>query len=335
MKQVTRQKRKKKKSIFRKILLLLLLIAIGCAIYFGYMFYKTYQAANESYQELERGEKSNLREEAVQLSNDPVSILFIGVENYSSGNAGGRTDSILVGTFNPDDQTMKLLSIPRDARVEIPGKERKAKINSAYGSGGIETTIETVENLLDIPIDYYATVNFNGFKEIIDEVGGVKVEVPFDFWEYTDNHPREKVYFKEGPMSLDGEEALAYARMRKRDPRGDFGRNDRQKQIVMSTIDSLFKPNNLLKIDDVSKHIGENVETNIRVSEGLAFANKYKNFNSKDIDQITLEGTDSTIGGAYYFIPGEESLQEVQTELKQHLDQDASSDNTSLNTSQQ
>ncbi|WP_191566708.1 LCP family protein [Metabacillus idriensis] len=321
MKQVTRQKRKKKKSVFRKILLLLLLIALGCAVYFGYMFFKTYQAANESYQGLERGEKSNLREEAVKLSNDPVSILFIGVEDYSSGGAGGRTDSVLVGTFNPKDQTMKLLSIPRDTRVEIPGKDRKGKINSAYGSGGIETTIETVENLLDIPIDYYATVNFDGFKEIIDEVGGVKVEVPFDFWEYTDVKPRQKIYFKEGLMDLNGEEALAYARMRKRDPRGDFGRNDRQKQIVMSTIDSLFKPNNLLKIDDVSKHIGQNVETNIRVSEGLAFATKYKNFNSNDIDQTSIKGTDANIGGAYYFIPDEESLMEIKSELKQHLEQ--------------
>ncbi|KEZ48766.1 LCP family protein [Metabacillus indicus] len=316
------QKKKRKNSIFRRILGLLLLIAIISGAYFGYLFYTTYQAANESYTELERGNKSKLREQEVQLSNDPVSILFIGVEDYSSGGQGGRTDSILVGTFNPKTQNMKLLSIPRDTRVEIPGTGRSSKINSAYGKGGIETTIDTVENLLNIPIDYYATVNFEGFKEIVDEVGGVTVDVPFDFWEYTDTKPRQKIYFKEGKAKLDGEEALAYARMRKRDPRGDFGRNDRQKQIVMSTIDSILKPNNLLKIDDVSRHIGQNVETNIRVSEGLAFANKYKNFNSKDIDQLTLEGSDATIGGGYYFIPSEESIITIQSELKQHLEAD-------------
>ncbi|RFU68310.1 LytR family transcriptional regulator [Peribacillus saganii] len=324
--------RKKKKRLRRFVafLSIVLLLAIGFG---GYIFYQTYSAASDSFSALDRGTKSDLREEKVHLSKNPVSILFLGVEDYSTKGEAGRTDSIIVGTFNPDLKTMKLVSIPRDTRTYIPAKDRKGKINGAYNEGK-DSTIDTVEHLLDIPIDYYATVNFEGFKEIVDELGGVEVQVPFDFWEYTDTFPREKIYFEEGPATLDGEEALAYARMRKRDDRGDYGRNDRQKEIIKASIDSMVKPANLLKIDDIAKHVGDNVETNIKMSEGIAFLNKYKTFNSDDIETLTLEGGEDRIGGAFYFIPSDESLQNVQNELKKHLDMPVEEDETEESDSQ-
>ncbi|PLS17858.1 LytR family transcriptional regulator [Bacillus sp. M6-12] len=325
------KKKKKKLRRFMAFLSIVLLLGIGFA---GYLFYQTYSAASDSFSALERGTKSELREEQVYLSKNPVSILFLGVEDYSTKGEGGRTDSIIVGTFNPQLKTMKLLSIPRDTRTFIPAKDKKGKINGAYNEGK-EATIETVENLLNIPIDYYATVNFEGFKKIVDEIGGVEVQVPFDFWEYTDTFPREKIYFKEGPAKLDGEEALAYARMRKRDDRGDYGRNDRQKEIIKSSIDAMVKPSNLLKIDDIAKHVGDNVETDIKMREGIAFLNKYKTFNSSDIDTLTLEGTEDTIGGAFYFIPSDESLQNVQNELKKHLEMPVDEDETAESDSQE
>jgi polyisoprenyl-teichoic acid--peptidoglycan teichoic acid transferase len=122
-------------------------------------------------------------------------------------------------------------------------------------------------------------------------------------------------------MKLDGEEALAYARMRKRDPRGDFGRNERQQQIISATIDKLTSPTMLLKLDDVARHIGDNVQTNLRVSEALAIQKSYPDFNASKIEKLTLEGEDQYINGVYYFIPNEESLQQIKIELKKHLDE--------------
>lgn len=122
----------------------------------------------------------------------------------------------MVATFNPSDQTMKLLSIPRDTRVKIGDLGYKDKINHSYSEGGKELTIETVEGFLDIPIDYFVTVNFDGFISIVDLLGGVTVDVPFDFNDI--NAKWERFYFTEGEMELDGEEALVYARMRKKDP---------------------------------------------------------------------------------------------------------------------
>lgn len=315
--QAKKKKRKRKHPILRRFLFFLLLVFVCVAGYLGWVFYHTLSAANESYDDLGR-DKSKLRESAVSISNDPVSILLLGIEDYSSGGKGGRSDTIMVATFNPKDQSMKLLSIPRDARVEIPGKGED-KINHAYSKGGKELTIDTVEDFLDIPIDYYATVNFDGIKNIVDIVGGITVDVPFDFKQNSDDPKAEKLEFYEGPMELDGRHALAYARMRKVDPLGDIGRNERQQEVVKAIIDEIASAGTLLKVDKLTAEVGKNVETNLRVSELLGFYQKYSGFNSNDIDTVTLEGDSDYIGDISYWFPDEESVEEVQDELKVHL----------------
>lgn len=314
-------KKNRKKFRFKRILsLIFIFILLPVSIYFGFISYKAYTAAGKSFNELERGTQSELRTEEVKISKDPVSILLIGLENYSSNFKGGRTDSLIVATFNPELKTVKLLSIPRDTYVYIDSLGDKDKITHAYGSGGRDETINSVENLLDIPIDYYVEVNFKGFKKIVDELGGVDVEVPFDFYEYTDVPPIKKITFEQGQATLNGDEALAYARMRKQDPRGDFGRNERQKEIIKSLITKASTPENLLKIDELAFHVGENVQTNIKMSEPLAFFKKYNGFSTQSIESLKIEGEDTYIDDIYYFSPNEESLTNVITNLQQHLD---------------
>ncbi|PMC36610.1 LytR family transcriptional regulator [Bacillus sp. UMB0899] len=316
-KEMKRVKKKKKRPILRRLLFFTLLLLIGIGSYVGYVFYQTLEAANNSYDDLGR-EKSKLRESAVSISNDPVSILLLGVEDYSSGGKGGRSDTLMVATFNPADQTMKLLSIPRDTRVEIPGKGLD-KINHSFAKGGKELTIETVEDFLEIPIDYYATVNFDGFKNIVDIVGGITVNVPFSFEQNSDDRKAEKLQFYEGPMELDGRYALAYARMRMVDIRGDIGRNERQQQVVKAVIDKIASADTLLKVDKLTNEVGNNVETNMKVSELLGFYQKYSGFSTSNIETITLDGVGEKINGISYWLPEEESVIEVQDELKGHL----------------
>lgn len=319
----TRYRKTKKASRFRLkrfILFLIILIVIPVGSFFAFMALKTYQAAEKSYNELQRGSQSELRSEEVKITEDPISILLIGLENYSSDFKGGRTDSLSVATFNPKLKTMKLVSVPRDTYVYIEGKGYNDKITHAYGVGGRDETIKAVEKLLDIPIDYYVEVNFKGFKDIVNELDGVDVQVPFDFYEFTDTHPRKKLNFSEGPASLDGQEALAYARMRKQDPRGDFGRNERQKELIMAIIDKASAPQNLTKIDNLAGHIGENIQTNLKLSEPLYFYKKYKGFSSKNIYSLKIEGQDSYIDGIYYFVPEEESLTNLAETLQDHLE---------------
>lgn len=316
----SKMRKRKKFKIKSFFFTLLIVVILPSLTYFGFISYKTYTAAGKTYTELDRGKHSDLRAEEVIINKDPISILLIGLENYTSDFKGGRTDSLMVATFNPVLKTMKLTSIPRDTYVFIDAKGRKDKITHAYGVGGRDETIKTVETLLNIPIDYYVQVNFNGFKDIIDEIGGVTVDVPFDFHEYTDTHPRKRINFTKGKSTLNGEEALAYARMRKSDPRGDFGRNDRQKELIKSIIDKISTPTNLLKIDDISEHLGENVTTNVKMSDPIFFLKKYNGFSSNNIETLNIEGADTYIDDVYYFVPNEHTLLEVQTQLQSHLE---------------
>lgn len=311
---------KKKRKRRKRLLSLLLIIGLSGIGYAGYIAYHAFNAVNNSFAEVEGredGEKSDLREEPVYISSDPFSVLLLGIENYSDEFDQGRSDTIMVATFNPKNQTMKLMSIPRDTMVDIP-EFGNDKINHSYADGGKEKVIETVEEFLEIPIDYYVTVNFDGFKNIVDVLGGVTVDVPFDFDDI--NNDWERFYFREGSQKLDGEEALVYARMRMKDPRGDFGRNERQRQIITALIDKLSSPKTLLKIDDIAAEIGDNIETNMKVKEGLAFRKKYDEFNSSKIEQLELEGYDETRRRVYYFIPDEEKLEEIKLTLQNHLE---------------
>lgn len=285
------------------------------------MLYEAYDASKSSYYSLDRGEKSELRDSSVKIADDPVSILILGVEEYATEGENGRTDTIMLVTLNPYSKSMKMLSIPRDTRLEIVGKDREDKINHAHVFGGTEMTIDTVEKFLDVPIDYFIKINFDGFIDIIDEIGGVTVDVPFDFSEDT-TKKGEKAYFKKGPMHLTGEEALAYARMRKQDPRGDFGRNDRQKQVLKASIDQALTMTTLFKVDKIADHIGDNIQTNLKPMEILALQQKYATIDTSLIDNLTIEGSDLYENRVYYFIPNEASADSIKVRLRVHLDLD-------------
>lgn len=313
------RERRKKKRRLKKIPVIITVIVLMFVGYGSYLAYQTLQAASDSYDDLGR-EKSELRDKEVTISNDPVSILIMGVEDYASEYDRGRTDTLMVATFNPDDKRLQLLSIPRDTKVEIVGKDMVDKINHAYAYGGKEMTIETVENFLDIPIDYYATVNFEAFKNIVDILGGITVDVPFDFEQNSDDRVAEKLQFYEGEMELDGRHALAYARMRMSDPLGDIGRNQRQQQVIKAIIDKALSPGTVTKIDDLVNEVGRNVETNMRISEGLAFLKKYSDFDVSNIEQIKLETHSEMINGIDYQVPNYDSLEEVKYKLKAHLE---------------
>ncbi|WP_307892647.1 LCP family protein [Bacillus swezeyi] len=325
-----RKKKSKKKKLVKRLIVLMLLALLVVGGVGVYKIFNTISAADGTYEELERGEKSKLRDEVVDIKKKPFSILFMGVEDYSTNGEHGRADSLIVVTLDPKQKTMKMLSIPRDTRVHLSGDTTgtKTKINAAYAKGGKEETIETVEDFLGIPIDYYATVDFDGFKDVIDEIGGIDVDVPFDFDEKSDVSKTKRIYFKKGNMHLNGEEALAYARMRKQDKRGDFGRNDRQKQILKAALDQVFQPQNLAKIDTIAQKASKNIETNFRITQALALQQIYSGFEGNDIETLSITGQDLTLANVYYFEPDEQNLANVQSELTHHLYPDSTADSS-------
>src|SRR4051794_3487651 len=162
------RKKKKKRKTLKIISIIFFILLIGGGVYAS-MVYNSLKDAVQQMQGTEH--KSEKREAAITFKNqDPFSILLLGVDERK--NDKGRSDTMIVMTVNPTKQSINMLSLPRDTRTEIVGHGTMDKINHAYAYGGIPMAINTVEAFLDIPIDYYAKMNMEGFQDIVDAVGG-------------------------------------------------------------------------------------------------------------------------------------------------------------------
>ncbi|WP_338022889.1 LCP family protein [Bacillus kwashiorkori] len=308
-------KRKQRKRKWLWVLIPFLALVIGIGIYGWQLASKVASVTNEAHQQLQRGEKSERRINPVYPGKDNFSVLFIGVDERG-GETLSRSDVLILATFNKDDKTIKMLHIPRDSRVEIPGYYVD-KINHAHFLGGVDLAVDTVEHLFDIPVDYYVKLNFTAFIDIVDALGGVTVEVPFTFQEMDSTDKKNAITLNEGIQTLNGEEALAFVRMRKKDPRGDFGRGDRQKQVIKAIIEKSASLSSITKYDDVLDGIGNNLTMNLTFQNIVALHPYASSLNS--IDSLALKGDDTYINRVYYYTLDESSVQEISTTLKQHL----------------
>lgn len=307
-------KHKTKRKWPKVVGIIALLLLLGGGAY-AYSIYHSLNKTVETMSEKIDRPKSEKRTEEVKFDKKhPFSVLLLGVDERSGDR--GRSDTMIVVTVNPHEKTTKMLSIPRDTRVEIVGKGFDDKINHAYAFGGVEMAMDSVEQFLDIPIDYYAKINMEGFKDIVNAVGGVTVNNDFTFT-YSGHT------FNEGSISLNGDEALLYSRMRKQDPRGDFGRQARQRQVIQAVIKEGASVSSLWNYGDIFGAIGENVKTNLTLDEMVDIQKNYKSA-TKDIKQSQIAGSGTMISNGsqdiYYYIVPEEERQKVQSELKDHLD---------------
>lgn len=302
------KKKKSKKKIWLWIvgsLLTIFLIFIGTAYY---TIQKTMNKINTPLVEA-----TDITEEAPKTmkKKEPFSVLLLGVDERS--NDSGRSDTMIVITVNPEKQTMKMLSIPRDTRTEIIGHDTVDKINHAYAFGGVPMAMDTVENLLDIPLDYYVFINMEGFLQIIDTLGGVTIENDMDL-------TYDSYHFPKGELSLNGDEALIFSRIRYEDPRGDFGRQIRQRQIIEAVMKKASTPSVILKASDMLDVVGDNVRMNFTVKDLIQLQSIYKKMDSS-IEQLSFEAEGGKmIDRIWYYVPDETELQQIQTELKTHLE---------------
>ena len=304
-----RTEKKKSKRWIKIIGIILVLLVAGGGTY-AYSIYKSLtNAVDTMHQPIDR-EKSEKRTKEVTLTKkEPFSVLMLGVDERKGDR--GRSDTMIVLTVNPENHSVKMLSIPRDTRTEIVGHGTVDKINHAYAFGGVEMSIATVENFLDIPIDYYMQINMEGFKDIVDAVGGVTVNNDLDF-------TYAGVHFTKGPINLDGEKALKYSRMRYEDPRGDFGRQLRQRQIIQEVLNEGASLSSLTNYHTIFTALGKNIKTNITFDEMVDIQQNYKDA-VKNVEQMTISGSGTKIDKIYYLIVSDEEKQRVQSELKAQL----------------
>ena len=305
----TDMKKMKKRKKWPWVIAIISLIIGGFALN---VYFDLASTLKGMYKPIDR-ELSEKREEGITLAEqDPFSVLILGVDEREGDK--GRSDTMIVMAVNPKLKTTKMVSIPRDTYTEIVGHGTTDKLNHAYAFGGIQMSMNSVENLLDIPIDYVMEVNMEGFQTIVDAVGGVSVDNPFDF-------TQDSIHYAAGDITLDGKEALSYVRMRKDDPNGDFGRQNRQKQVIEGVLHEGTTVKSLLKYRSVFDALGDNVKTNMTFDEMVDVQKNYRDAASK-IEQLHFEkGKGKRMnGGIWYYIMDEIELQEITSTLKQHLE---------------
>ncbi|MGY3777203.1 LCP family glycopolymer transferase [Isobaculum melis] len=305
----TRKKYKRRRIIFT----VLLLVVVALGIYVA----KVALSAKQMLDDI-KGEDitSTLRDGKPDLGKkQPFSVLLLGVDEREDD--VGRSDTIIVVTVNPETRSTKMVSIPRDTLIYLPERQMDDKANAAYAFGGIQMAHEAIENFLGIPIDYYAKINMEGMEDLVDAVGGVTVNSPFEF-------DLDGYVFPAGEQKLDGKEALAYVRMRKEDPEGDFGRQKRQREVIQAVINKTLSASSLTNFDKIFKAVGDNVETNFTASELTTVADKYRSA-ADTIEDLSFDGIDdlqyiSTYDQeVYVWVPDEDSVAQLQQQLKEHL----------------
>ncbi|KAA9015477.1 LCP family glycopolymer transferase [Niallia endozanthoxylica] len=311
-----RSRRKKKRRLrWKRVVLLSFFALFILGGLFAYNIYGDVASAVDKMTTTLDREKSDKREEVIEFDEkDPVSILLVGVDEREDD--AGRTDSMLVLTINPELNSTKIVSIPRDTRAELVDKsdskrDRVDKMNHAYAYGGIEMTMDSIENFLNIPLDYYVQVNMQGFEDIVDAVDGIDVYNEYAF-------ELDGTYLSKGEHHLNGEEALQYARMRKEDPNGDFGRQERQREVISKVIQKGASFSTLTNYDEVLEALSDNIKTNLTMQEIIGMQKSYRTA-ADNIEKMQIEGTNDYTNGVYYYMVEDETRQQLSDQLREHL----------------
>lgn len=217
-------------------------------------------------------------------SGKAFNVLVLGVDGDSKQT---RTDILVLARYEPRQNVLSLVSIPRDTRASIPGREKPEKIGHANAYGGPELTVKTVENLLKVNIPYYVRVDFRAFAELVDEVGGVELNVE-KAMNYDDNSQDLHIHLKPGKQILDGDKALQYVRFRN-DSQGDIGRIKRVQKFLLALIETQRKAGvgNLRNLVSTGMKY---IDTNLSAPQALALAKQAENLGEMTILTASLPG---------------------------------------------
>ncbi|MBE9900333.1 LCP family glycopolymer transferase [Enterococcus casseliflavus] len=306
----------KGKKIFLIILGIVAVLVIGIVGVGAKLYMDLSGSIQKTYESVERDQEETKRETKVDLAqNQSFSVLLMGIDTGDLGRVEqGRSDTMMVATVSPEDNQTTIVSIPRDTYVDIIGRGTQDKINHAYAFGGAAMSMNTVENYLDIPIDHYISINMAGLKELVDAVGGIEVNNDLTF-------SQSGYDFTIGKITLDGDQALAYSRMRHEDPNGDYGRQERQRKIVEGIARKVLSFDGVSKYQGILSAVESNMKTDMSFDDLRTIALNYRDaFNTVKQDQLKGEGFMQD--GISYQRVSDDELARVQTELKAQLNLD-------------
>lgn len=256
----------------------------------------------------------------VDITKNAFNIYVSGIDTYGSVSSVSRSDVNMVITVNPTTHKILITSIPRDYYVTLAGKNAKDKLTHA-GIYGIETSVATLENLLDIKINYYVKVNFTSLIDIVDALGGVSVYSKYSFTS------QDGYYYKQGYNNVDGKKALSFVRERKAFSEGDRTRVENQAAMIEALINKAISPTIITKYTSLLSALDDSFITNLKTDDLTEFIKmQIDQMPSWDIENISLNGTDGydytySYGGTklYVMIPDNETIINATTKIKEIL----------------
>ena len=232
----------------------------------------------------------------------PFYMVIMGTATRPTETTEARSDTLMVAYVDAARKRITTMSIPRDTRVTIPG-HGVMKINAAMQIGGPQLTIETVKQLTGLPVSHWAYIDFSGFKDIVDAVGGIDINVPYRIYDIkaANNHPSAALV-KKGPRHLDGAHALTFVRAREQFANQDFTRMKDQ-QLFMKALAKKILSMNLLSMPGLASSASRNIHTDLSIPQIVGLALNFRGMNDKMLQSVTMPGSPQTIGGVSYVVP--------------------------------
>ncbi|MGI6207812.1 MAG: LCP family protein [Anaerolineae bacterium] len=264
---------------------------------------------------------------AAPKGEERTNILLMGVDERETWSEGPpRTDAMMLVSANRADGTVTVLSIPRDLWVYIPGFGQE-RVNVAYRVAeltepgtGPQTAVDTVSQFLDVPISRYVVVNFRAVRKIVEALGGLEVDVPYEIWDYqfpTEDNQYMTVHFPAGRQLLNGEQVLQYVRTRHGS--SDFERMRRQQQVLEALQDRVTRPDFIPKVPGFLLLARDCIQTNLSVSDMFSLWSAFGDLNRDAVSLTVLDETYSypwiTTAGADVLLPNEAAIHGLVSEL--------------------
>lgn len=315
-KSLHRKKRKTKRLIAAGIGMFLLLYTVAWVV-----INQLNSTIGNTYKNIDTNDKRDGSQVMIDAT-QPISFALLGLDsrNGDDEEAAVRSDAIMIGTINPNTNQTTLVSVPRDTYALMDGYETEMgynfydKITHAYAFGQADMSINSLQELINIPIDYYVEVNMQGLIDIVDAMGGIEVTSPLTF-DYEGN------YFVEGETrTLNGTEALAFSRMRKTDPEGDFGRQKREKIVIEAIIDKALSFNSITNYQSILQTMEDNVKTNLTFKEITDLLAGYRGALENINKQDKLVGEELWLDDIYYLYVNPEERLKISNVLRKELE---------------
>ncbi len=295
-----------RRQVLVGLAVLVLLVAVGAAV----AYFSISSRLSPSDTDLEAVEAvldSTEPTASVEPTNTVTYILLLG-NDRREGQSWARSDTIILARLDSATESVSLVSIPRDTRVTVPGYGT-TKINHAAAYGGPALAIETVQLFTGLPIHHYVELDFEGFEQIVDAVGGVDVDVEVSV-EY------EGVYVAAGSQTLNGEEALTWIRDRSGYASGDFARMENQQAFLLALAEEMTKSSNLSRLPSILNETSKHIQTDLSVAELVSLVSDYSGIDASTMYTASVPGTTGTIDGVSYVLADEEATAALFADLE-------------------